>query len=108
MTTVQPSVMVAAAQALEKYASAKVQRVDRRLSSLLSVSLNHFISSSMDSYQTTKTPNWMNMIKVEKFENPRSWRLVHKDDDGLKEEIVFSVQGIITDKSLPPLSEKPR
>jgi hypothetical protein len=35
---------------------------------------------------------------------PKSWKLIRKDDeDGIFEEIVLRVQGILCGKSLPPI-----
>ncbi|RDB31017.1 hypothetical protein Hypma_000107 [Hypsizygus marmoreus] len=79
-----------AGKALEEYASAAVQGCDRRLAGLIN------------------TPKWTDVIKVEAFERPKTWRLVYNGADGGKEEMVFALQGSIVAKNLPPLSEKPR
>lgn len=49
--------------------------------------------------------------KVEELGNPTSWRIVQQCNEGdstEKNEVIFTVQGIIASKALPPLTEKPR
>lgn len=52
-------------------------------------------------------PGWADSIKVQAMERPKTWRLVGEDGDGQKEEIVFSLQGSLLDKDLPPILTKP-
>jgi hypothetical protein len=42
------------------------------------------------------------------MENPSSWRLLKMNSGYEMEEAVFTVQGIIISKDLPPIYEKPR
>ncbi|KAF5366486.1 hypothetical protein D9615_005098 [Tricholomella constricta] len=53
-------------------------------------------------------PGWADGIKVQAMERPKTWRLVGEAEDGQKEEIVFSLQGSLLDKDLPPILTKPR
>ncbi|RDB19734.1 hypothetical protein Hypma_013178 [Hypsizygus marmoreus] len=79
-----------AAEALEKSAAQGVDGRDRRLATLIN------------------TPEWTQFVKVQMFDKPKTWRLVQTLANGEKEEIVFSVQGSLVAKDLPPLVEKPR
>ena len=47
---------------------------------------------------------------IKKTENPDSWRLIdiRADNEATMEEAVFTVQGILVLKELPPLLEKPK
>jgi hypothetical protein len=47
---------------------------------------------------------------IEKTENPISWRLIniHQQNDTAMEEMVFTIQGILVLKDLPPLQQKPK
>ncbi|KAF8811310.1 hypothetical protein BYT27DRAFT_7034303, partial [Phlegmacium glaucopus] len=45
---------------------------------------------------------------IQEMENPSSWRLLKRNDSSEMEEAVFTVQGIIISKDLPPIYEKPR
>ena len=47
---------------------------------------------------------------VQEMTNPLSWRLLKRENNGdiVKEEAVFSMQGVIISKDLPPVNEKPR
>jgi hypothetical protein len=47
---------------------------------------------------------------VQEMTNPMSWRLLkwENNSDLVKEEAVFSMQGIITSKDLPPVYDKPK
>jgi len=47
---------------------------------------------------------------IKEMDNPKSWHLLkwHNDSDLVMEEAVFSVQGIIMSKDLPPIYDKPR
>jgi len=47
--------------------------------------------------------------KIEQLTNPVSWRILKRADDGTtSEEVIFTVQGIIQLKDLPPVVEKTR
>ena len=47
---------------------------------------------------------------VQEMTNPTSWRLLKRQDNSepVMEEAVFTIQGIITRKDLPPIIDKPR
>ena len=47
---------------------------------------------------------------VQEMTNPMSWRLLKRENnsDLEKEEAVFSIQGIVMSKDLPPIYDKPR
>ena len=49
-------------------------------------------------------------LTIRKTENPDTWHLVtvHNDNEGEVEEVVFTIQGVLVSKELPPLQEKPR
>jgi hypothetical protein len=43
------------------------------------------------------------------IEKPKSWRLlVQSTTERADEEAVFTIQGVVVSKDLPPLREKPR
>ncbi|KAF8809206.1 hypothetical protein BYT27DRAFT_7232338 [Phlegmacium glaucopus] len=53
--------------------------------------------------------NWQSKYKVEHFNAPKTLRLVHADVNGrATEEAVFSIQGVLSGKILPPVLEKIR
>ena len=45
---------------------------------------------------------------IQELENPRSWRLLKQNSSFGMEEAVFTVQGIMLSKDLPPIYNKPR
>ena len=45
---------------------------------------------------------------VQEVGKPMTWRLLKRNDGSVMEEAVFSVQGIILSKDLPPIYDKPR
>lgn len=47
---------------------------------------------------------------IQEMSNPMSWRLLKRENntDLVREEAVFSIQGIIMSKDLPPVYDKPR
>lgn len=49
-------------------------------------------------------------FNIQKTEKPDSWRLIDvgQRNGGTMEEVVFTVQGILVSKDLPPLQEKPK
>ena len=48
-------------------------------------------------------------FEVKEIEKPKSWRLlVQSTTERVVEEAVFTVQGALVSKELPPLREKPR
>ncbi|RDB30758.1 hypothetical protein Hypma_005840 [Hypsizygus marmoreus] len=79
-----------AAEVLENSAAKAVDGNDRRLATIINM------------------PDWTDFLKVEAFDKPKAWRLVHNAKNGEKEEIVFSIQGSVVAKDLPPIMEKPR
>jgi hypothetical protein len=44
------------------------------------------------------------------MEKPDTWRLIdiRQENESAMEEVVFTVQGILVSKDLPPLQEKPK
>ena len=50
-----------------------------------------------------------NHFEVKEIEKPKSWHLLMQSTAGGNvEEAVFTVQGVLVLKELPPLREKPR
>ena len=47
---------------------------------------------------------------VQEMANPKSWRLLNRENASEleKEESVFTIQGVIMSKDLPPICEKPK
>ena len=45
---------------------------------------------------------------IQEVGNPTTWRLLKRNSDSVMEEAVFTVQGIILSKDLPPIYEKPK
>ena len=45
---------------------------------------------------------------IQELENPRSWHLLKQNSSSEMEEAVFTVQGIMLSKDLPPIYNKPR
>lgn len=82
---------VAAANALEQYASENVEPEDWRLSSFVE------INKITELYQ---------IIQVN---GPKTWRLVGAEvNESEREEAVFTLQGVIIMKDLPPVTDKPK
>ena len=91
--------------ALEKSASKNEEATDRRLASLAKVSAS-FIWHKR-STDNTQDPLWHTKYKIERFDGPTTLRLIQIDEhDNVAEEAVFSVQGILSVKNLPPITEK--
>ncbi|KAF8811290.1 hypothetical protein BYT27DRAFT_7040346, partial [Phlegmacium glaucopus] len=53
---------------------------------------------------------FLDRFMVQEMVNPTSWRLLKRQDNSepVMEEAVFTVQGIIVAKDLPPINDKPR
>jgi len=51
-----------------------------------------------------------NKFAIKKMENPDSWRLIdiQAENEAIVEEAIFTVQGILIAKELPPVLEKPK
>jgi hypothetical protein len=50
-----------------------------------------------------------NRFEIKEVEKPKSWRLlVQSTAERDIEEAVFTIQGVLISKELPPLREKPR
>jgi hypothetical protein len=50
---------------------------------------------------------WHTKYKIERFEGPTTLRMVQRDEhDQATEEAVFSIQGVLSSKNLPPVTEK--
>ncbi|KAF8235435.1 hypothetical protein L208DRAFT_1256878, partial [Tricholoma matsutake] len=48
-------------------------------------------------------------FRVKRFEGPQTWRLVQIDTaDNVAKEAVFNIQGILSEKNLPPVTQKVR
>jgi hypothetical protein len=44
-------------------------------------------------------------MTVQEFEGPHSWRLTRYDEEtGVNDIVEFRIQGVITDKLLPPVN----
>jgi hypothetical protein len=57
----------------------------------------------------TQDTQWRTKYKIERFEGPTTLRLVQTDEhDQVAEEAVFSIQGVLSAKNLPPITEKIR
>ncbi|KAG6914923.1 hypothetical protein DXG01_014409 [Tephrocybe rancida] len=56
-------------------------------------------------HNLTRDPEWKDSIRIKRFANPETWRLVRADDDMklTDEEMVFTVYGAIVKKDFPPL-----
>jgi hypothetical protein len=54
----------------------------------------------------TQETDWLVRYYTAEEANPRRWRLAMKTDDDAMEEAVFSVQGILWQKDLPPFSDR--
>jgi len=49
------------------------------------------------------------MNKIQQFSNPASWQIVKQgEDDNKIEEVIFTIQGVIHTKDLPPIKMKLR
>lgn len=45
--------------------------------------------------------------KIQSFDGPTTLRLIQTDErDQVAEEVVFTIQGILSGKNLPPVTEK--
>lgn len=42
-------------------------------------------------------------VFIQEYQNPSSWRLTHLNNAGMNEIVEFRVQGVISDKLLPPI-----
>jgi hypothetical protein len=51
-----------------------------------------------------------NNYSIHKLDGPTSWRVLKKraDVNDASEEAIFTMQGILTSKDMPPILEKPR
>lgn len=73
--------------------------------------MNSPVLKILTSLRIFQTPNWQTSVKVAEFSEPKTWMLVYRrasDQDDQDEEVVLIFQGIITDKHLPPFTERPR
>jgi hypothetical protein len=95
------------ATALEKNTSQNEEATDCRLASLAKVGPLHY--DRKHSTNTAQDTQWYVKYKIELFEGPTTFRLVQIDQhDQVTEEAVFSIQGILSAKNLPPVTEKIR
>jgi hypothetical protein len=54
-------------------------------------------------------PNtFSDQFMIQEVGNPITWRLLKRNSGTVMEEAVFTVQGIILSKDLPPIIDKPR
>lgn len=60
----------------------------------------HIIRQSPDTFSER--------FKIQEVENPITWRLLKQNSSPVMEEAVFTVQGVILSKDLPPIFEKPK
>lgn len=65
-------------------------------------------NSQVDLKQDSST--FYDKFAIKKMENPDSWRLIdiQAANEAVVEEAVFTVQGILIAKELPPVLEKPK
>ena len=93
------------AAALEKGASENEEATDRRLASLMEVSVPH--DSHKHHLDIAQDTQWRSKYRIELFNGPTTFRLVRTDKgDQVAEEAVFSIQGVLSGKNLPPVTEK--
>jgi hypothetical protein len=93
------------AAALEKGASENEEATDRRLASLTEVSPLH--DSHKHHADIAQDTQWHSKYRIELFDGPTTFRLVQTDQgDQVTEEAVFSIQGVLSGKNLPPVTEK--
>ena len=91
--------------ALEKSASENEEVTDRRLASLTKVSFPYNHKHIADI--TYKDTQWDTKYKIEHFDGPTTLRLVQINKlKQVAEEAVFSIQGVLLAKNLPPITEK--
>jgi len=49
------------------------------------------------------------MHKIQQFTDPASWQIVRRGEgDNETEEVIFTIQGVIHTKNLPPIKTKPK
>ena len=64
---------------------------------------------NLASYNKQEIIDFNNRFDVKEIEKPKSWRLlVQSTAETDAEEAVFTVQGVLISKDLPPLRERPR
>ena len=100
------------AKALEKRASKNEEVTDRHLASLTKASkISIVILKNTNTHIIVQdTPGkWHTMYKVKRFERPTTLRLIQTNsNDHVAEEAVFTIQGVLSAKNLPPVMENTR
>ena len=85
---------------------------DDRLASLFKVNttLQYNISETYMHVIWQDGERFSDRFMVQEMTNPTSWHLLKRQDNSepVMEEAVFTIQGIITRKDLPPIIDKPR
>lgn len=59
-------------------------------------------------WQGSQADTFSDQFMIQEVENPTTWRLLKRNSEPVMEEAVFTVQGIILSKDLPPVYDKPR
>ncbi|TFK62137.1 hypothetical protein BDN72DRAFT_863065 [Pluteus cervinus] len=57
--------------------------------------------------EISKQDNWQHQLRITYTDNPVSWRLMPINSGDSAEEIVFTIQGFIAEKTLPPVLHLP-
>src|ERR1700683_2811013 len=99
---------------LEEIASEKMQGPDSGYQLSGFTKVENLYSSDNKYIKLLLTVNTQNItlqqtVKVIKYDNPTTWRLIY-EGNGIAnaEEVVMRVQGVICQKDLPPLTNRPR
>ncbi|SJL18018.1 uncharacterized protein ARMOST_21589 [Armillaria ostoyae] len=58
-------------------------------------------------YNLATKPLWLSKASTMSIDNNRMWRMVKTAEDNQLEEIVFTVQGVLAKKDLPPVNDAP-
>ena len=59
-------------------------------------------------WQGSQADTFSDQFMIQEVENPTTWHLLKRNSEPVMEEAVFTVQGIILSKDLPPVYDKPR
>ena len=59
-------------------------------------------------WQGSQADTFSDQFMIQEVENPTTWCLLKRNSEPVMEEAVFTVQGIILSKDLPPVYDKPR
>ncbi|KAK0432193.1 hypothetical protein EV421DRAFT_2001447 [Armillaria borealis] len=64
-------------------------------------------SRQIQRYRLASEPAWLGKASMMSVDNDRTWRMVETDNENQLEEMVFTLQGIIAKKDLPPVNDIP-